>query len=60
MDGSPLMIHGSTTIDLHFNGHSVTTDVVVVSSLTAEAILGLDFLQKHQAYIDLYVVVFLS
>ena len=54
VDGSPLTVHGNTTIDLHFNGHSVTTEVVVVSSLTAEAILGLDFLQEHQVYIDLF------
>ena len=45
VDGFPLIVHCSTTIDLHFNGHSLTTDVVVVRPLTAEAILGLDFLQ---------------
>ena len=54
VDSTPLTVHGSTTIDLHFNEHSVTTDVVVVSPLTAEGILGLDFLQDHQAYIDLF------
>ena len=53
MDGSPLTIHGNKTIDLYFNGHSVTTGIAVVSPLTAEAILGLHFVQKHQAYIDL-------
>ena len=41
-------------IELHFNGHSVTTDVVIVSPLTAEAMLGLDFLQEHQVPIDLF------
>jgi len=53
VDGSPLTIHGSATVDLHLDGHSITTDVVVVSPLTAEAILGLDFLHEHQACIDL-------
>ena len=52
VDGFPLTVHGNTTVDLHFNGHSVTTDFVVVSPLTAEAILGLDFLQGHQAYVE--------
>ena len=53
VDGSPLTIHGSATVDLHLDGHSITTDAVVVSPLTAEAILGLDFLHEHQAHIDL-------
>ena len=51
--GSPVMVHGNTKTDLHFKGHSVTTDAAVVSPLTAEVILRLDFLQKHQVYIDL-------
>ena len=54
MDRLPLTAHGSTTIDLHFKGHSVTTKVAVVSPLTAETILVLDFLQKHQVDIDLF------
>ena len=54
VDCSPLTVHGNTTVDLHFNGHSVTTDVVVVSPLTAEAILALDSLQEDQEYIDLF------
>ncbi len=53
VDGSPLTIHGVATVDLHLNGLSITTDVVVVSPLTAEAILGLDFLQEYRAHIDL-------
>ena len=54
VDGSPPTVHGNTTFDPHFNGHSVTTDIVVVYPLTAEVILGLDFIQKHQVYIDLF------
>ena len=53
VDGSPLTVHGNKTTDLHFNKYRVTTDVAIVSPLTAEAIHGLDFLQKDQAYMDL-------
>ena len=48
-----MTLHGKATIYLHFNGHSVTTDIAVVSPLTAEAFLGLNFLQEHQAHINL-------
>ena len=53
VDGSPLKIHGWATVDLGLKGHSLYTDIIVVSPLTAEAILGLDFLREHQAHIDL-------
>lgn len=49
MDGSLLTVHGRATVKLYLEGVSTTTDIVVVSPLMAEAILGLDFLQntKH-------------
>ena len=53
VDGSLLTVHGRATVKLYLEGVSTTIDVVVVSPLTAEAILGLDFLQEHQAHIDL-------
>ena len=53
VDGSPLTVHGRATVKLYLEGVSTTTDIVVVSPLTTEAILGLDFLQEHQARIDL-------
>ena len=52
VDGSPLTIHCSATVYLHLDRESLATDVVVVSPLTAGAILGLDFLQEYQARID--------
>ena len=38
---------------MEFGGEKFTNEIVVVSPLTSEAILGLDFLQKQQACIDL-------
>ena len=52
-DGSPLTIHGSARVMLELEGEEFTVDTVVVSPLTSEAILGLDFLQEQQALIDL-------
>lgn len=53
VDGSPLTVYGSATVDLRLHEHSMTTDVIVVSLLTAEVILGLDFLREHCAHNDL-------
>ena len=40
-------------VKLELEGEEFTVDTVVVSPLTSEAILGLDFLQEQQALIDL-------
>ena len=50
--GTPLTIHGSARVELDLEGEKFTT-IVVVSPLTSEAILGLDFLQGQQTSIDL-------
>ena len=51
--GAPLTIHGCACIELMLGGKPFLTEIVVVSPLTSEAILGLDFLQGQQASIDL-------
>ena len=51
--GTPLTIHGSARVELDLEGEKFTTEIVVVSPLTSETILGLDFLQGQQASIDL-------
>ena len=51
--GTPLTIHGSAQVKLELEGKEFLTEIVVVSPLTSEAILGLDFLQEQQALIDL-------
>ena len=48
VDGSPLIIYGSAALQVQIGGKQA-----VVSPLTTEAILGLDFLHAHQALIDL-------
>ncbi len=53
VDGSPLTVHGQAKVDLWLYGHRYPTRVVVVSPLTTEAILGLDFLRERKASIDL-------
>ena len=51
--GAPLTVHGSASIELKLGNEGFITEVLVVSPLTSEAILGLDFLMEHQASIDL-------
>ena len=53
VNGSPLNVHGQGRAELDLAGKQLQLDVVVVSPLTVEAILGLDFLQQHRAAIDL-------
>ena len=51
--GTPLTILGCVSLTVEFGGEKFTNEIVVVSPLTSEAILGLDFLRKQQACIDL-------
>lgn len=53
VDGSPLQVFGQAEVELTLVGKQFLSKVLVVSPLTTEAILGLDFLQEHRATIDL-------
>ncbi len=53
VDGTPLHAHGSALVALNLNGDLYQTDVVVVSAVTTKAILGLDFLQRYKASVDI-------
>ena len=53
VDGSPLPVLGCTQVEIDLAGEKLPTEVVVVSALTTEAILGLDFLHKYRAKVDL-------
>ena len=55
VDGSPLQVFGQAEVDLTLVGRQFESKVLVVSPLTTQAILGLDFLQEHRATIDLGV-----
>ena len=51
--GTSLNIRGSANVELELEGERFTTEVVVVSPLTCEGILDLDFLQEQQATVDM-------
>lgn len=53
VEGSPLQVRGCTRVDLDLSGETFQADTVVVSPLSTEAILGLDFLLQNAATIDL-------
>ena len=53
VEGSSLTVHGCATVNLNLGNCEFETDVVVVSPLITHAILGVDFLQRHQACIHL-------
>ena len=53
VDGTPLQVYGQATVDLAINGKVYQAGVVVVSPLTTEAILGLDFMRQYNVSIDL-------
>ena len=46
-NGSQTTVHGTVTVILNFTGVNFPTQVVV-DRLTAEAMLGLDFLEAHE------------
>jgi hypothetical protein len=51
--GTALTIHGCASVELELRGKKYATEIVVVSPLTSEGILGLDFLRGQNAVIDL-------
>ena len=50
--GSPLEVWGTTFVDIEIAGEHFHTQIVVASALTAEAILGGDFLREHQCSLE--------
>ena len=53
VDGTPLHVLGSAHVNILLSGRPFCQKMIIVRSLTTEAILGLDFLQMNQAIIDL-------
>ena len=51
--GIPLTVHGCACMRLELGGRVFRNNFVVVSPLTSEAILGIDFLQAQRAVIDM-------
>ena len=52
VEGSPIVVQGVATIDIILPGQVVSTDILVARGLNMQAILGLDFLEKHQCVIN--------
>ena len=48
-----MQVYRYASMDLLLNGNKYEAGIVVVSPLTTEAILGLDFMKKHKLTIDL-------
>ena len=51
--GTPLTVYGCACMGLELGGKMFWNNFVVVSPLTSEAILGIDFLQAQRAVIDM-------
>ena len=53
MEGTPLHVCGIAQVQISLGGRCFQSQVVIVSGLTADAILGLDFLEANGCTIDL-------
>ena len=51
--GNPLEVWGSVTVEVEIAGETFCTRMVVASALTAEAILGVDFLEYHNCTLEI-------
>ena len=52
MDGTHLTVHGSCVVPVCIEGKVFNHRVYVISDITTEALLGLDFLESHQCSFD--------
>ena len=52
VDGTPLRVEGKALVSISLGTSVFISCVIVVAQLSTEAILGLDFLEKHQCVID--------
>ena len=53
VEGTPLSVRGKTTADVSLGSERFQVPVIVVDQLSADVILGLDFLEDHQCTIDI-------
>ena len=53
VDGAPLQIQGSVTIELEISGKTFKQELIVVNALTSEGILRLNFLEANDCVLDL-------
>jgi len=53
VDGIPLKVHGATIFPLTIGGLKFQHKLIVADKITADAILGLDFLDSQKCVLDL-------
>ena len=51
--GNPLEVWSSVIVEVEIAGETFHTRMVVASALTAEAILGVDFLESHNCTLEI-------
>lgn len=51
--GTPLSLLGVGSVELRLGPHAYPADVIVAEALTADLILGRDFLKKHKCTVEL-------
>ena len=53
VDGTPLQVQGSVTVELEMSGQIFVQELIVANTLTSEGILGLNFLEANECVVDL-------
>ena len=53
VDGIPISVRGSTLIQFLIGGMEFEHEFIIADHITAEAILGLDFLESNKCVLDL-------
>ena len=53
VNGSPIHVHGQANVTIKLDEEELPLNVIVVSSLTTEAIIGLNFLKEMEASVDI-------
>ena len=52
VDGTALQVFGSMKAELMLGSREFQSEIIVVSPLTTQAILGVDFLKEYETHID--------
>ena len=53
VDGHPIQIRGSVTVPVTFAGTTFNQEFVIADNITAEGILGMDFLENHKCIVNI-------
>ena len=53
VDGHPIKVWGSVTVPITVAGRNFEQKLIIVDHITAEGILGVDFLEKNNRVVDL-------